>query len=75
VTELEDALRIDIRAEVQRRVTHLEADLTTILAHWIRRPLNEEDIVAIDIDRPAAECSFAAVVDELTPLLETDRSL
>jgi DNA polymerase-3 subunit epsilon len=69
VEDLEAALRVDADLDPFRRVTHFEADATTIFAHWIRRVLPDEHIVAIDIEPEDLEASFASVAAELAPLL------
>jgi hypothetical protein len=67
--ELEAALAADARFDLQRRITPFEADASTILAHWIRRPLADEQIVAVDVDLDDLAESFTMVRDELAPLV------
>jgi DNA polymerase III subunit epsilon len=68
VAELTGALDEAIRAHPKRRVGHFEADASTILAHWIRRPAADESMVIVDLDADLTTAVRAAT-DELAPLV------
>ena len=71
-SELAAALEVDAQHEAQRRVTHFEADASTILAHWIRRQLEDDEIVAIDLETNDLAASLARACEELTPLVPSN---
>jgi len=63
--ELEAALKLDPRLSGAARLGHFEADASTILAHWIRRPAEEHGIKVLDLDEPHLEASLTAAAEKL----------
>jgi DNA polymerase-3 subunit epsilon len=70
--ELATTLQVDVHLDAQRRVTQFEADASTILAHWIRRQLADDEIVAIDLDAADLAGSLDAARAELAPLVPSN---
>jgi hypothetical protein len=63
--ELDAVLTFDARMSGQARMAHFEADASTILAHWIRRPGEEHGIKILDLDEKDLEASLAAAAGKL----------
>lgn len=65
--ELTSALEPDIRTSTAR-ISHFEADVSTVLAHWIRRPAEEAGLVVIDLEDDSGS-SLPLAFDKLVTVL------
>jgi len=70
--ELRAALAADDRWTDGQRLGHFEADASTILAHWIRRSVEDEEIALFDLDPQDVSSSLDAVADEVAVLVGPD---
>jgi hypothetical protein len=53
------------------RVRPHEADVSTIMAHWIRRPFDREECLIGELDPQNLPRSLAVATEDLTAILET----
>jgi DNA polymerase-3 subunit epsilon len=72
--ELYDALIADDRWNDGQRLGHLEADASTILAHWVRRTGEEEPLAVFDFDANDLSASLLATAEELLVLVPPHRA-
>jgi len=63
--ELEAAFEPDARVCGPVRMGHFEADASTVLAHWIRRPPEEHSVKVLELDENDLEASLQAAAQRL----------
>lgn len=66
VEELARALQPDARLSTTTRVGHFEADASTILAHWMRRPAEEPELSLVDLDPENIDTSLGLALEKLS---------
>jgi hypothetical protein len=63
--QLAVALRADTALAPSSRVGHFDADASTILAHWIRRPAEEHGLSITDLDIEDLDAALASLHESL----------
>ena len=69
-SEVSDALAWGVDLEPNRRIGHVEADLSTILAHWVRASIVPSELLLVDLDGRDLQSSLAAGGEEIAVLVE-----
>jgi DNA polymerase III epsilon subunit family exonuclease len=63
----------EISPSGRRRVSPFQADASTILSHWVRRPDADEEVSFFELDDKDSQASLDAIEQELSSIIDPQR--